>query len=319
MIVRWGLTEAAPLLAELGSTRAVLITTPRLADLDVPVRERFAGVRRHSPLDAVEAARAAATGADLVVGAGGGSAIDTAKAVSAELELPLVAIPTTYSGAEWTPYFGMRDEARRLKTGGSGARLVAIVYEPELTLGLPREETVGTALNALAHAAEALYAGPLEDATTGARLIGRHLPAVVEDGHDRAARTGLLEGAMHSGRALAERGLFLGHAIAQALGGRYGLPHGAMNALALPPALRFNRPVVPDAVAQLARALGTEDAAARVEELARLVGFGRLRDFGVPEDELPTVAEEVAGRPGARANPRPVTPADAEDLLRSIW
>ncbi len=206
-----------------------------------------------------------------------------------------------------------------MKTGGSGAHIVGAVYEPRLTLDLPRAETVGTALNALAHAAEALYAGPLEDATTGARLIGRHLPAVVDDGRDLGARTGLLEGAMHAGRALGERGLFLGHALAQALGGRYGLPHGAMNALTLPPALRFNEAAVPDALAQLADALGTDDGPARVEELARLGGFERLRDFGVPEDGLHEVAEAVVVRPGARANPRPVTTADAEALLRSIW
>ncbi len=153
----------------------------------------------------------------------------------------------------------------------------------------------------------------------GARLIGRHLPVVAREGSDLAARTGLLEGAMHSGRALAERGLFLGHAIAQALGGRYGLPHGAMNALALPPALRFNEPAVPDAVRALGDALGTDDAARRVEELARLGGIERLRDYGVPEDELPALAGEIAERPGARANPRPVTAADAEGLVRSIW
>jgi maleylacetate reductase len=149
--------------------------------------------------------------------------------------------------------------------------------------------------------------------------VNRHLPAVVEDGRDLEARTGLLEGAMHCGRALAERGLFLGHAIAQALGGRYGLPHGAMNALSLPPALRFNAPVVPDALALLRAALETDDAPVRVEELARLGGFERLRDFGVPEEDLPALAEEVVARPGARANPRPVSAADAERLLREIW
>jgi maleylacetate reductase len=319
VIVRWGLAEVGPLLTELGSTRALLVTSPRLADLEIPVQLRFSGVRRHSPIETVAAAREAAEGADLVVGAGGGSAIDTAKAVSAETGLPLVAVPTTYAGAEWTSHFGMRDEARRLKSGGTGAQTVGIVYEPLLTLDLPLEETVGTALNALAHCAEALYAGPLDDASQGARLIGRNLPQVVADGSDLAARTGLLEGAMHAGRALSERGLFLGHAIAQALGGRYGLPHGAMNALALPPALRFNEPVVPAAVAELGQALEMDDAPRRVEELARLGGFERLRDFGVPEEDLPEVAEAVAARPGAQRNPRPVTPADAEELLRSIW
>ena len=124
---------------------------------------------------------------------------------------------------------------------------------------------------------------------------------------------------MHAGRALGERGLFLGHAMAQALGGRYGLAHGAMNALCLAPALRFNEPVVPDAVAALGAALGAVDPAARCAELARLGGFERLRDFGVPEEDLAELAAETAARPGARANPRPVVPDDVEQLLRSIW
>jgi maleylacetate reductase len=228
-------------------------------------------------------------------------------------------VPTTYAGAEWTPYFGMRDEARGVKTGGSGAATVAAVYEPRLTLELPAEETVGTALNALAHAAEALYAGDLEDAVAGARIIGASLAAVVADGRDVAARTALLEGALHAGRALSERGLFLAHALAQALGGRYGLPHGAMNALSLAPALRFNEPAVPEAIARLGQALETDDAPARVEQLARLGGFERLRDFGVPEGDLGSLAADVVARPGARANPRPATAHEVELLLRSIW
>jgi maleylacetate reductase len=128
-------------------------------------------VRRHAPLEVVAAATEAASHADGLVAVGGGSAIDTSKAVSAATGLPVVAVPTTYSGAEWTPYFGMRDEARCAKTGGSGANTIAVVYEPALTLDLPREETVGTAMNALAHCAEALYAGSCADASAGAELI----------------------------------------------------------------------------------------------------------------------------------------------------
>jgi alcohol dehydrogenase class IV len=107
--------------------------------------------------------------------------------------------------------------------------------------------------------------------------------------------------------------------MAQALGGRYGLPHGAMNALSLPPALRFNEDVAADAVARFGDALGADDPAARVEELAGLGGFERLRDFGVPEEELREVAEAVVERAGAKANPRPATADDVERLLRSIW
>lgn len=319
MIVRWGIRALGPLLDELGLTDPLLVTSRRFASLDVPVERRFAGVRRHAPSDAVAAATAAASGADGLVGLGGGSAIDLAKAVSATTGLRLVALPTTYAGSEWTPYFGIRDEARRAKTGGSGANTVAVIYEPELTLELPRDETVGTALNALAHTAEALYAGSCVDASKGAALIAEWLPHVVADGRDLRARTRLLEGAMHAGMALAERGLFLGHAMAQGLGGRYGLPHGALNALCLPPALRFNALVVPDAIAALAAAMKVEDAPGRVEQLARLGGFERLRDFGIPEGELAEVAAEIAARPAARSNPRPASPAEVEDLLRSIW
>ena len=324
MIVRWGLDELGLLLAELGISRPLLVTTERFGELELPVATRFSGVRRHAPVETVSAAVAATHGADGLVGLGGGSAIDTAKAVSAETGLSLVAVPTTYAGAEWTPYFGMRDEAQKRKAGGSGARTVAIVYEPELTLGLPLEETVGTAMNALAHSAEALYvegrtAEGDAEAVVGAELIARWLPKTVARPDDLEARTGLLEGAVHAGKALGLTGLALAHALAQALGGRYGLPHGAMNALTLPPTLRFNEPVAPGAIEQFGRALESDDPAARVEELARLGGFARLRDFDVPEDELQLVAAEAVDRAGARANPRAASSDDALSLLRSIW
>jgi maleylacetate reductase len=319
VIVRWGLSQLGPLLDELDVERPLLVTSPRLAGLDVPVSERFSEVRRHSPVDVVAAATDAAARADGLVAAGGGSAIDTAKAVSAATGLRVVAIPTTYSGSEWTPYFGMRDEARRAKAGGSGAETVGVVYEPELTVDLPLSETVGTAMNALAHCAEALYAGPQDDAIAGAERIARSLPVVVDDGGALVPRTRLLEGAMHAGMALAARGMFLAHALAQALGGRYGAPHGALNALCLAPALRFNAEVVPVALDTLATAMGVDDAPSRVEQLARLGRFERLRDLGIPDDELHEVAVQVSERPAARSNPRPASVEEIEVLLRSIW
>jgi len=319
VIVRWGLGELEVVLEELGAARPFLVASPRW---DPPVD--VAGEWREVPSDRIADAVAATSGADGILAVGGGSAIDLAKAISAETGLSLVSVPTTYSGAEWTPGFGIRDHERRAKGGGSGARLAGIVYEPELTLGLPRPETVGTAMNALDHAAEALYVkGRNEDgdreALSGARLIGEWLPRVVETPEDLEARRALLEGAMHAGTALASAGLGLAHAMAQALGGRFGLPHGAMNAIALPPALRFNEPVASAEIARFGEALGTDDPIGRAQELALLGGYKRLRDQGVPENELAEVAEAAAGRPGARANPRPATPSQISDLLRSVY
>ena len=320
MIVRWGITELSGVLEALGIERPLLVASRRWRDVDLGVQPSASW----SEVPSERIAEAAAAAGDGVIALGGGSAIDLAKAISAEAGVPVVSVPTTYSGAEWTPYFGIRDPDRKMRGGGAGAHLGGAVYVPELTLNLPREETVGTALNALAHCAEALYVkghNPEADehAVEGARLIGEWLPRVVDSPRDLEARTKLLRGAMHAGMALGGSMLALGHAMAQALGGRYGLPHGAMNALTLPAALRFNAEVARDTVRRLGEALGAADPAGRVEELARLGGFERLRDFGVPENELAQVAVATAERAGARANPRPATPADIDPLLRSIW
>jgi maleylacetate reductase len=319
VIVRWGLGELGGVLEELGAARPFLVASPRW-DTPVDVVGEWRGV----PSDRITDAVASTADANGILAVGGGSAIDLAKAISAETGLPLVSVPTTYSGAEWTPSFGIRDRERHMKGGGSGATLAGIVYDPELTLGLPRPETVGTAMNALDHTAEALYVkGRNEEgdreALAGARLIGEWLPRVVEAPDDLEARRGLLEGAMHAGTALASAGLGLAHAMAQALGGRFGLPHGAMNAITLPPALRFNQPVAGAEIARFGDALGTDDPIGRAQELALLGGYKRLRDQGVPENELAEVAEATAGRPGARANPRPATPSQISDLLRSVY
>ena len=322
MIVRWGLRELGSVLVDAGVGRPLLVASRRWAGLDLPVPVQ--GVWSQVPTAEIGAAAREAAGCDGILAVGGGSAIDLGKAISVETELPVVSVPTTYSGAEWSHFFGIRDEERRMAGGGGGANVAGIVYEPELTLDLPRPETGGTALNALAHCAEALYAAghnPEADAEAlaGAPLVSEWLPQVLERPRDLEARTRLLEGAMHAGAALGGAGLALAHAIAQALGGAYGLPHGAMNALVLAPTLRFNAPAAGEELERLADAMGVDDAADRAEELARLAGFERLRDFGVPREDIRELAEAASVRGGARANPRRATPDEIAGLIESIW
>jgi maleylacetate reductase len=303
VIVRWGLEQLPGVLDEVGVERPLLVAGPRWDALEIPAAARWSEI----PSDRISVPREV----DGILAVGGGSTIDTAKAASAAASLPLVSVPTTYSGAEWTEFFGVRTPDRLQVGGGGDARPAGIVYDPELTLDLPRAESGGTAMNALAHCVEALYPGDLDVARRGAAGIDRWLPRVLEDGRDLEARAGLLEAASDAGQALAQRGLYLAHAMAQAAGGAYGLPHGAMNAICLPPAMRFNAPVVPDAM--------TAVPVERVEELARLGGFERLRDFDVPEADLDELGARAAARPGARANPRPASPAEVAVLYRSVW
>jgi maleylacetate reductase len=291
--------------------RPLLVASPRWK-LSIEAANRWSEVPSHRVEDAAELA------GDGVIAVGGGSAIDLGKAVSAAASVPLVSVPTTYAGAEWTTYYGVRDPSRRMRGGGAGAHPAGIVYDPELTLDLPRETTVGTSMNALAHCAEALYvkshnADADAHALQGARLIAAWLPRVVDAPHDREARTGLLRGACHAGAALGGSGLALAHAMAQAIGGRYGLPHGTLNGICLPPALRWNAQWAPAAV---------ERFTAIVPDVARLAALGgptRLRELGVPREDLPELAEAAAGRAGNQANPRPATPAEIEELLESVF
>jgi alcohol dehydrogenase class IV len=178
-------------------------------------------------------------------------------------------------------------------------------------------------MNGLAHCAEALYvksrnAEGDQQALAGAPLIASALPRVIDAPHDREARDQLLRGAAHGGHALGLVGLGLAHAMAQALGGTYGLPHGAMNALTLSPALEFNRTIVPNDVQRFGDAIGG-DAVDVTRSLALQGGFENLRAFDVPKDELPQVAEMAAGRAGNQNNPRPATNEEILEILLKIW
>jgi len=320
VIVRWGpVALVAEVLDELDVREPLLVAGPRWDDLDLPIEPlaRWSEVPSHRVEEAAMLAR------DGVVAVGGGSAIDLGKAISAATKLPLVSVPTTYSGAEWTPYFGVRDSQRRMRGGGSGARLAGVVYDVGLTVGLPREETVGTSMNGLAHCAEAMYAHGHNDeadehALEGAKLISDFLPRVVESPLDRDLRTELLRGASHGGEALAGSMLALAHAMAQAIGGKYGLPHGTLNGICLPPVLRYNARYAPAAIRRFGEAVGG-DPPSRVEELTALGAITRLHELGVPDHDIPELAMSTAQRGGNQANPHPATPREIEELLRSVY
>jgi alcohol dehydrogenase class IV len=178
-------------------------------------------------------------------------------------------------------------------------------------------------MNALAHCAEALYTtGRTEETDTnallGAPLISQWLPVVLANGRDLQARRGLLWGAMHAGAAL-RAGVGLGHGIAQALGARYGLPHGTMNAISLPAALRFNSTAAAVELARFGNAIDSGDPVARVSELAALAGPSRLRDYKVPREDLPELAQAIAERAPAKANPHPAPPDAVLELLEEMW
>jgi maleylacetate reductase len=345
----------ADLVKELGVRKVLLVSTEgRLASGDGERLVRrlgrvlfatFGGVRPHVPTSAVEAAvrLARRDAVDGLVSFGGGSSIDLAKAVSFFLEqeagtpgasyvdrpaLLHVAIPTTYSGAEITPYFGMTDERTRTKTGAGSPTVapIAVLYDPQLTLDTPHDVTAQTAMNALAHCVEAAYAtvrSPEAEAIAlaGAERIVRALPVVAGAPADLEARATLLEGAALAGRALLNASMGVHHGLAQLLGGRTGLPHGLANALLLPHAMRFNAAVAGDSLARIGAVLGdADDPAGAVERLRDAVGLpGHLGELSIDDSDLDDVARLAPRNGSVQRNPRPVTEADARAILDAAW
>jgi maleylacetate reductase len=351
-----GTAERVPaFVKEVGARRVLLVTTAgRLGSpegqelarrLGSSLASTFDGVRSHLPTGVVQAAllQARRDGVDGIVSFGGGSVMDLGKALVYFTEqeagapgtsyldrptLPHVAVPTTYSGAELTMFFGMTDEHTKTKGGGGGptSAPVSVVYDPVLTVDTPPRVTAETSLNALAHCVEAAYAiqrTPEAEAIAlaGAARIYAALPAVMADPSDLAARTDLLAGAALAGRALHNASMGVHHGLSQQLGGRTGIPHGLANALILPHAMRFNADVVPEAMAAIGDAIGDEkDAPSAVERLRGQVGLpSRLRDVGVTEEDLDAVARLSQSNPVVQRNPRPVSEADARAILAAAW
>ena len=317
----------------LGAKRALVLSTPELADAARRVAEllgeRAAGIFpkavMHVPLETAREARdeAKRLGADCAVAIGGGSTTGLGKAIALESGLPIVAIPTTYAGSEMTPIYGLTEAG--VKKTGRDARVLprTVIYDPELTLTLPLALTVTSALNAIAHAAEGLYAhdgNPITAlmAEEGIRASAIALPRLLANAKDVAARSDALYGAWLCGSVLGAVAMGLHHKLCHTLGGTFNLPHAEVHTVILPHALAYNAGHAPEAMARVERALGAGGAAQGVYDLAKRHGAPvALKDIGMPADGLDRAADLAVQN--QYPNPRPLERAAIRELLQRAF
>lgn len=317
----------------LGAQRAIVLCTPEQRDLAQRIVERL-GARAaglydratmHVPVEIARDARAYAQScdADCAITIGGGSTIGLGKAIALESSLPILAIPTTYAGSEMTPIYGLTEGG--VKRTGSDARVLpkTVIYDPELTVTLPVELSVTSGINAIAHAAEGLYAhdaNPVMSlvAEEGIRALARGLPGVRRNAADIASRGDALYGAWLCGMVLGNVGMALHHKLCHTLGGSFNLPHAQTHTVVLPHALAYNAAHAPDAMQRIARAIGTNDAARGLYALALDNGAPvSLKAIGMQEADLDRAADLAVANP--YRNPRPIERDGLRALLQDAF
>ncbi len=321
----------------------------------------YSGARQHVPSTSVEEAAELAriAGADCLVSLGGGSPIDTAKAVAHRLAhpeaapaegadakagpgetapLPHFAVPTTLSAGEFTHLAGVTDEQTRVKGGVAEPALTprAVFLDPEMTVPTPRDLWLSTGIKALDHAVERFCSPgyhPITDllAREAVRLLFAYLPRTAADPDDLDARMQCQIAAWMS--LFSDTGVRTGlsHALGHQIGARCGVPHGVTSCITLPHVMRFIAPAAAHRLAALATAMDiahgddeSADAAAAAEAVAALVTrlglTARLRDAGVPQSELPAIAQAAWEEAGTHQGPRPAASLDElTGLLQSMW
>ena len=316
-------------LDQLGVRRAlVLCTAEQQAPAAALVRrlgERAAGLCdkavMHVPMEVARAAVAEARrlDADGCVALGGGSTTGLGKAIALETGLPILAIPTTYAGSEMTPIQGFTEGGVKRTLRDPRMLPRCVLYDAELTLSLPPQLSATSGINAIAHAAEGLYAQDANPvmalvAEEGIRALAAGLPRVREDSKDLDARGDCLYGAWLCGMVLGAVGMALHHKLCHTLGGSFNLPHAETHTVVLPHALAFNASAAPEAMRRVARALGAESAATGVFDLAsRLAVPTALKDLGMQVRDLDRAAELAIQSP--YWNPRPIERAGLRALL----
>jgi alcohol dehydrogenase class IV len=321
------LDEAPDVLAARGFGGYALLTTPRTLGMSERAGSlaEGAGMVLEVPSGRVDEAAAAlreAAGARPIVALGGGRVIDAAKAIAGAGDLPCAALPTTLSGAPMTRF-------HRKPAGADHAALVRpslVVVEPALMASQPGEQRAASAMNALAHAAEALY-GPL--ANPVAEMAGLRaaelLAAGLGEEREQAARPQLALGALLAGYAVGSAGFALHHVVGQSFVRVTGAPHASAYAVLLPATLAAMSERAPAALGKLALALGHPEpdasaVATLVERLARAAGPSRLSELGVERRLLPEAAATAAARPDlAVSTPDPPDEAALLALLESVY
>jgi alcohol dehydrogenase class IV len=315
----------------LGASRALVLCTPEQQPLAEAIAKRLgsraAGVYpkavMHVPVETATAAvdEARRVNADCALAVGGGSTTGLGKAIALQSNLPILAIPTTYAGSEMTPIWGMTENG--LKKTGRDARVLprTVIYDPELTVSLPVGLSVTSGMNAIAHAAEGLYAqdsNPVMDlmAEEGIRALAGAIPMLRANPADIDARSNALYGAWLSGIVLGNVGMALHHKLCHTLGGTLNLPHADVHTVVLPHAIAFNAQAAPEAMKKIARALDADDAALGLYRLAKDNGAPvALRELGMKQEDIARVARIAVQNP--YWNPRPVN-AQSEDALRAL-
>jgi alcohol dehydrogenase class IV len=321
----------------LGGARIMVIATAReharqatvLAPLADRIVATFTAVRPHVPVEVAASARLVAdeADADLLLAIGGGSTVGTAKAIALTSGRSILALPTTYAGSEVTPVWGLTEDGR--KSTGIDPRVLpkTVLYDPDLTLTLPMDESMASGVNALAHAVDAFWAPHTNSdiwvrGSEAIRTLVAGLDAVKRDGADRDARAAALHGAMLAGLVFAQAGSGLHHKICHVLGGRYDLPHAQTHAVILPHVLAFNAPTVPDAADRIGAALGGHGAADAVTTLVKFRGrLGvptALSDLGFDHDQIGAAADAILPSVPA-SNPRPVSHVDLVGILTAAF
>lgn len=316
-----------------GCKRIMILTTPHQSDLGLEMAETlgemasgiFSKAAMHTPTDITEEAlvHLRDTGADSVLAAGGGSTIGLGKALALMTGITQIALPTTYAGSECTPILGQTENGVKTTMSNPKLRPGIVLYDAELVATLPVPMTVTSALNAMAHAVEALYARDRSEASTVLALEGlsafrQSLPAVIAHPTNLAARTATQEGAWACGTVLGQVGMALHHKLCHTLGGSLNLPHAETHAIILPHATAYNLAAAEAELAAVATMFGQADAARGLWEFARSLGAPTaLKDLGVAEADLDRLAELATTNP--YWNPREITRDGIRALLGRAW